>query len=383
MIHLTQTFYQIIPNCHIMWRAFRPDASRVWKDPGVLKRLSRYRSIIDGNHLAKYLLAKDIICDVGLNATSHTLWKKHEQLSTEFKGYVESIDAGGERTSDLAAASTFLDLKVELALRILRDCHFCERRCGSDRSLDQKGWCKLGAESRVSSAFLHTGEEAPLIPSGTIFFSSCCLACAFCQNSDISTNPNSGRVVSARELAILAERLGEDGALNINYVGGDPVPNTHTIIGSLDYQSSNITQLWNSSMYGSSEGMSLIADLVDIWLSDFKYGNNECAERLSGVKNYFDIVSRNHLTAYNNGEVIIRHLVLPNHLECCTFPILEWVSRNLPDCMVNIMAQYRPEHRVLRNPDAFADISRRVSNVEMKKAFEKADELGIFWKPVS
>ncbi|MDF1540509.1 MAG: pyruvate formate lyase-activating protein [Candidatus Thorarchaeota archaeon] len=366
-----------------MWRAVRPDTSRVWKNPEVLKRLSRYRSIIDGNHLAKYLLAKDIVCDVGLDATSHTLWKKHEQLSTEFKGYVESIDAGSERTSDLAAASTFLSLKIELALRILRDCHFCERRCGSDRSLDQKGWCKLGAASRVSSVFLHTGEEAPLVPSGTIFFSSCCLACAFCQNSDISTNPNSGRVVSARELAILAERLGEDGALNINYVGGDPVPNTHTIIGSLGYQSSNITQLWNSSMYGSSEGMSLIADLVDVWLPDFKYGNNECAERLSGVKNYFDIVSRNHLTAYNNGEVIIRHLVLPNHLECCTFPILEWVSRNLPDCMVNIMAQYRPEHRVLQNPDAFADISRRVSNVEMQKAFEKADELGICWEPVS
>ena len=89
------------------------------------------------------------------------------------------------------------------------------------------------------------------------------------------------------------------------------------------------------------------------------------------------------MLAYESGEVIIRHLVLPNHLECCTFPILEWVAENLPNCMVNIMAQYRPEHRVRRNPGDYSDISRRVSGEEMQLAFAKANELGVCWEPVS
>ncbi|MFW9851114.1 MAG: pyruvate formate lyase-activating protein, partial [Candidatus Thorarchaeota archaeon] len=153
--------------------------------------------------------------------------------------------------------------------------------------------------------------------------------------------------------------------------------------GSLPFQITNITQLWNSSMYASQESMRLLVDLMDVWLPDFKYGNNECGERLSGVKNYFDIVSRNHLMAYQSGEVIIRHLVLPNHLECCTFPILEWISENMPNCMVNIMAQYRPEHKVRRNPDEYSDICSRVSSQEMQLAFSRANDLGICWEPVS
>ena len=338
---------------------------------------------MDGERKAKYLLAKEFACDTNLDIDSNLLWKAHEHMSTKFNEYVNDIDAGQEVLVKSQNTRSYLDLKIELANRILRDCHFCERRCSVDRYLNEKGWCKVGSESRVSSAFLHTGEEPPLVPSGTIFFSSCCLSCAFCQNADISTNPDSGRLVTPDELGILAEALARDGAININYVGGDPVPNTHTIIGSLQNQTTNITQLWNSSMYGSEEAMNLLLDVMDVWLPDFKYGNNECAERLSGVKNYFDVVSRNHLMAYKSGEVIIRHLVLPNHLECCTIPILEWVAKNMPNCMVNIMAQYRPEHRVRRNPDDFTDISRRVSNMEMKQVLDKADALGICWKPVS
>jgi putative pyruvate formate lyase activating enzyme len=366
-----------------MWKMLRPDAARVWNDPETRRRLSRYRGIIDDRKWAKYLLAKDLRCKASLDESTDHLWNEHARLHEAFTEYVSSVDHGAERAHIDQGEWSFLDLKNELARRILKDCHFCERNCGVDRSVDEKGWCRLGSASRVSSAFLHTGEEPPLVPSGTIFFSSCCLACAFCQNADISTKPNAGQEVNAQQLAQLAESLGCDGAININYVGGDPVPNTHTIIGSLQHQTNNITQLWNSSMYGSDEGMQLIADLMDIWLPDFKYGNNDCAERLSRVESYFDVVSRNHLTAYANGEVIIRHLVLPNHLECCTLPILEWVSKNLPTCLVNIMAQYRPEHRVRKNPEIYSEIDRRVSNDEMRRAFERADELDIYWRPVS
>lgn len=366
-----------------MWRIIRPDALRVWQNPETLRRLARYRGIIDQKRVAKYLLCRETACDIELSLSSDDLWDEHARLSEVLVKYVKGLDSGDLTRIEQKPETSFLDLKIELANRILTNCHFCERRCETDRSQGKKGWCKLGKESRITSAFLHTGEEAPLVPSGTIFFSSCCLACAFCQNADISTNPDGGRIVTPKDLGAYAEGLFSDGALNINYVGGDPVPNTHTIIESLLYQVSNVTQLWNSSMYCSDETMRLLMDIMDVWLPDFKYGNNECGERLSGVKNYFDIISRNHLMAYNSGEVIIRHLVLPNHLECCTFPILEWVAENMPNCMVNIMGQYRPQHRVSRYPDQFPEITRGASREEMSAAFEKAEELGICWRPVS
>ncbi len=367
-----------------MWRLLRPDASRVWRDPEARRRLARYRGIIDGTRWAKYLLARDIECSIPLDESTARLWEEHAQLSSRFRDYLASVDAGGPRVpEDERPGVSFLHLKAEIARRILRECHFCERRCGADRSRGETGWCGLGKESRVSSAFLHTGEEAPLVPSGTIFFASCCFGCVFCQNDDISTNPRAGRVVDAEHLAAIAQSLCLDGALNINYVGGDPIPNTHTIIESMLHQQDNVTQLWNSNLYCSTETMQLISDLVDVWLPDFKYGNDRCAERLSHVKDYFRVVARNHLTAYENGEVIIRHLVLPNHVECCTLPILEWVAENMPDCMVNIMGQYRPEHKVLRDPDRYPDIRRHVHSDEMRRAFEAATELGICWGPVS
>ena len=367
-----------------MWRFLRPDALRVWQDAETVRRLSRYRGIIDGERWARYLLAKEIPCPTSLDASTEELWSAHRNLSSEFQDYVRSVDEGGERRrDDVDGRATFLDLKVELANRILQSCHFCERRCGANRANDEKGWCRLGQESRVSSAFLHTGEEAPLVPSGTIFFSSCCFGCVFCQNEDISTNPYSGRVVTPRQLAQIADSLARDGALNINYVGGDPIPNTHTILASLVHQDRNITQLWNSNLYCSVETMQLLRDVFDVWLPDFKYGNDECALKLSGIKRYFEVVSRNHLMAYESGEVIVRHLVMPNHVDCCTIPILEWIAENMPQCMVNIMGQYRPEHRVLREPDTYSDIARRVNNEEMRRAFETADELGICWRPVS
>ena len=367
-----------------MWRYIRPDAFGVWKDPETLRRLPRYRSIIDQEHLAKYLLARGTDYHGDLSQTTDGLWSDHREMSMRFHEYARAVDRGdAEPAGGNVAHPTFLDLKAELAHRILENCHFCERKCGADRTRDKKGWCKLGPDSRISSAFLHTGEEAPLVPSGTIFFSSCCFACAFCQNQDISTNPNAGRAVSPEGLAALAESLYHDGALNINYVGGDPIPNTHTILASMTHQQSNVTQLWNSNLYCSEETMALLADVIDIWLPDFKYGNDACAERLSGVKNYFEVVSRNHLLAYQAGEVIIRHLVLPSHVECCTTPILEWVAAHMPNCMVNIMDQYRPEHRVLSERERFSDIARGLRREEIDTARAKADELGICWRPVS
>ncbi|MFX1369527.1 MAG: radical SAM protein [Promethearchaeota archaeon] len=267
-----------------MWRTFRPDALRVWNDAETVRRLRRYRGIIDKERWAKYLLAKDVEFSGDMTTNSEELWSLHQDLSEEHTSYMAAVDSNGVRKSEEERpATSFLDLKIELAQRILQDCHFCERRCSADRTKDEKGWCKLGQESRVSSAFLHTGEEAPLVPSGTIFFSSCCFGCVFCQNEDISTNPSSGRVIEPEELAALAETLHRDGGLNINYVGGDPIPNTHTILGSMKYQQLNVTQLWNSNLYCSIETMKLLGDVFGCQISSMVTMNVDYASRGSRI----------------------------------------------------------------------------------------------------
>ena len=115
-------------------------------------------------------------------------------------------------------------------------------------------------------------------------------------------------------------------------------------------------------------------DIIDVYLSDWKYWNNECAERLSKVKNYLEIVRRNHDLAFKDSEMVIRHLVLPNHFECCTKNILKYISDNYGEkVIVNIMDQYRPVWKAYLYPD----ISRGLTDMEFKKAVNYAEDMGL------
>ncbi|RLF19357.1 MAG: pyruvate formate lyase-activating protein, partial [Thermoprotei archaeon] len=210
------------------------------------------------------------------------------------------------------------------------------------------------------------------------------LRCVFCQNYDISQeNIYGGIEVNARQLAIMQKELRKEGARNINHVGGEPTPNLHTILESLSYLDVNVPQLWNSNMYCSTETMSLLREVIDIWLPDFKYGNDDCAFRLSGIRRYVEVVTRNLKIAAESGDMIIRHLVLPNHIECCTEPVLKWISENTPRALVNIMEQYRPEYLVARNPDKWPDIARRLHRDELYRAYELGRKYKLCFEPVS
>ena len=286
---------------------------------------------------------------------------------------------------------SFLDLKVMLALKILENCHFCERKCKINRKEGKKGVCKVGEKSVVSSKFLHVGEEPPLVPSGTIFFSGCVFKCVFCQNWNISQEwIKGGKVlegveVGSRELANYQQELVTSGAININWVGGDPIPNVHNILESLKLISLNVVQLWNSNMYLTMESMELLVDIMDFWLPDLKYRENSFAKQMSGVDNYWEVVTRNIKFAYTDGsrEIIIRHLCMPNRIETDTFPILDWVNKQVPLVFVNIMAQYRPEYQVLHDKDHHYDsINRTITPKEMELARQYADKLGIAWRQV-
>lgn len=335
--------------------------------------LEYYFSILEGRRPARHWLAARVPAGSGkLEALSEEeLWRLHDAAMDTLR----SIISGGEAPGPVDG-SNLLDLKAVLARRMLSSCHMCERRCGVDRTAGERGYCGVGEVSRVASMFLHFGEEPELVPSHTVFFSGCTFHCVYCQNWDIAMDARSG---SPADPELLARGLREglrQGSRNANFVGGNPDPNLHTILDTiilLGDDGRHLPMVWNSNMYASLEAMRLLEGVMDVYLGDFRYGNDACAKRLSDVEDYFEVVSRNSRTAHRQGEVMLRQLLIPGHLDCCTARIMAWVAENIPGAYFNLMFQYRPEYRAALYPE----LDRRLMGEERRTAVELARRLGI------
>ncbi len=362
---------------------YRPDAIRVWHHREIREKLRWYYLVMRDEMPAKYRIVKRVPSPINPYDESislEELWRVHESLEREFKKIYNEIKDSKITLEELEQPEySFLDVKIAIAKRMLKSCTICERRCGVNRIAGEKGFCQMNKDVVVHTYFLHMGEESVLVPSGTIFYGGCNFRCVFCQNWDISQeNPRQGMRATPQILAKIQEELRKSGARNINHVGGDPTPHLPYILESLKYTDINVPQLWNSNMYLTIESLKLLKDVIDIWLPDFKYGNDKCAIRYSFAPRYFEIVSRNLKIVHDEGDnMIIRHLVLPNNLECCTRPILEYIAKNLPNALVNIMDQYRPEYHVASMPGKWPEISRRLKHSEIEAAFRIAREVGL------
>lgn len=274
----------------------------------------------------------------------------------------------------IAKEKGLLNKKIKTAYNILKSCELCERKCKVNRLAGKLGHCKVGNKPLISSAFPHHGEEKFLTPSFTIFFMGCTFHCQFCQNWTISQWHEKGKAISIKKLAETINKHSH--CKNVNFVGGEPTPYLPFILDCLKSVKINIPTVWNSNFYMSLKSMRLLKNIIDVYLPDWKYGNDKCAKRLSLVKNYWKIVKRNHDFAVKDSEMVIRHLVMPNHFKCCTKPILEYIAENYKKkVIVNVMGQYRPEWRAQYYPD----ISRPPTLKELKQAWNLAEDLGLNW----
>jgi len=307
-----------------MWEILRPDAINILESDSVKKALPNYRKILMKGSKAKF----------------HKINLKE---------------------------------RVEEAYEILNSCELCERKCKVNRN-KEVGECRVRNKPIISSAFVHLGEEPMLVPSFAIFFMGCNSHCQFCQNWSISQWFEKGNITTVKEIAKMIDNNKD--CRNVNFVGGEPTPQLPFILDALQYVKSNIPTVWNSNFYMSLKSMGLLKDIIDIYLPDWKYWNNKCAERLSKLKNYQEIIKRNHDLAFKDSEMIIRHLVLPNHFECCTKQILNYIAENYGEkVIVNVMGQYKPEYKAYR----YTEISRYPMQEELEKAWKLAEELGLNW----
>ena len=275
-------------------------------------------------------------------------------------------------------------------LNYLEKCELCPRRCKVNRINGEKGYClATGALIKQARIGLHHFEE-PCISgdsgSGTIFFSGCNLRCKFCQNYKISQE-GKGEEISIQALAEKMICLQEEGANNINLVTGFMyIPQ---IIESLKIAKNNglaIPIVYNTSGYESVKSLELLEGFVDIYLPDFKYYYDDLGSSLSRVNNYCktalsaikEMLRQQPKNVYDeNGilrkGVIIRHLVLPNHIQNSK-QILKLIKNNFgKDVYISIMAQYFPCYKALETKD----INRKLTEDEFEDIEKFVYKLGL------
>ncbi|MEM2908909.1 MAG: radical SAM protein [Candidatus Bilamarchaeaceae archaeon] len=333
--------------------------------------LKRYLEIRDRKRVPFFMLIKKIACERSSNLDD--MWAEHKRGLKIFRRLKRNEPKAMAETSD--ESYSLLDLKYDIAMELLKSCVFCERRCMANRAEGRLGWCRVGSQSRVATMFEHYGEEDVLVPSGTIFFSGCTWKCVYCQNWDISQFPERGVAMTGKEIACWIDDKAESGRIiNANFVGGEPTPNLHTIIDTARNMKSQTPIIWNSNMYMSEESLALLEGVVDLYLADFRYGNDNCAMRLSSAPRYMATMRRNFRRASKDAEMVIRILVLPNHIECCAKNILKWIGDNIADRVyVNLMSQYRPEYKAVEYPE----IARRLYNEEYERAIQYLKNAGV------
>lgn len=277
---------------------------------------------------------------------------------------------------------------VEEFHELLAPCKVCPRECGVDRLNGELGNCNAGLDVEVSSYHQHFGEEPPLVGrhgSGTIFLSHCNLHCMFCQNYEIS-QLGMGRNTTIEELADMMLNLQERGCHNINFVTPTPwVPQIIDALAVAQGKGLDLPVVYNCGGYESVNTLRMLEGIVDIYMPDIKYADNEIAATYSGVGDYWDVVRPALVEMYRQvGDLLvedgiakkgllIRHLVLPNNnagsREC-----FEFIRDNLSlTTVVNVMAQYYPTHRA----GQYADMNRRITTQEYRAAIEELTRLGL------
>ena len=260
---------------------------------------------------------------------------------------------------------------------LISKCEICPRKCKVNR-YEKKGYCRCDDKVRIALVSKHYFEE-PCISgrngSGTIFFSNCNLNCIFCQNHDISQG-GKGIDVTVERLAEIMLEQQERGANNINLV--TPTMYVEQIIKAIDIAKAgglNIPIVYNTNGYEEVETIKKLNGYIDIYLPDFKYFTNELAIKYSKAPNYFEKVTFALLEMQSqfdeyvfDGEImkkgmIVRHLVLPNHIQNSK-NVLKWIKENLrKDIYVSVMAQYFPTYKAVGDEL----IGRKLSFSEYRK----------------
>ena len=254
-----------------------------------------------------------------------------------------------------------IESKIRKAQEILKSCHLCAHRCGVDRTSGEKGICGAGMKLEVASFTSHKGEE-PFISgeggSGAIFFSRCTMRCEYCQNWEISQDrPESQSAVSV-PLADIMLGLQRQGCHNINLV--TPTHYMPQILQALKTaleKGLEIPVVYNTNGYDSLELLKILDGIIDVYMPDFKYFDDEKAKKYSNAENYVETAKAGikemfrqvGIMRFDENDIavrglLVRHLVLPNGISDSN-KVIKYLSTVSKEVWISIMSQYSPQNR--------------------------------------
>jgi putative pyruvate formate lyase activating enzyme len=306
------------------------------------------------------------------------------QVSEEFATNYMKLLAAGE-----------LKKRVEKLENLLEACTVCPKDCGNNRLNDEIAACYSGRLPIVSSHTPHFGEEPALSGTngaGNIFFGNCNLRCVYCQNYQISQTwkEQKKHEVTHERLAEMMLELQAKGCHNIGFVSPTHfAPQMARAILIAAEKGLNLPVVYNTNAYDSVEVLRLLEGIVDIYLPDFKYAENDAGFTFSKVRGYTDFARLAlkemfrqvgaDLVFDDNGllktGLVIRMLVLPNDLAGIEENLI-WIKENLsPNVAISLMAQYYPTNKAATD-SRFILLSRKISEREWFKAASLVEDLG-------
>ncbi|MCL6560767.1 MAG: radical SAM protein [Firmicutes bacterium] len=282
-----------------------------------------------------------------------------------------------------------LEKRAGRAVAMLADCTVCAQECHVNRLEGELGVCRGGRQAAVSSYGPHFGEEAPLVGtrgSGTIFFTYCNLSCQFCQNCDISQE-GEGDEVSPEEMAEMMLDLQRRGCHNVNLVSPSHfVPQFLESLVVAAAKGLKIPIVYNTGGYDSLNTLDLLDGVVDVYMPDIKFGDDDAGRKYAGAAGYFSVAKQavkemheqvGDLVLDDRGiavrGLLVRHLVLPGDL-ARTEKVVEFLAKEISvNTFVNIMAQYYPAYKAFDHPV----LSRRITREEFREAIKLAERAGL------
>jgi putative pyruvate formate lyase activating enzyme len=220
---------------------------------------------------------------------------------------------------------------------------------------------------------VEVSDELELIPTFAVALSGCDLRCDFCITGAGSWNARAGSGFDAAAMAAQARIALNQGARTIMVLGGEPTIHLPTVLEFVSLLPDTTKLIWKTNAHGSAQARELLDGIFDIWLADFKFGNDLCAQRLARAPAYLRVVQENLFWADAHSELIVRHLLMPGHVECCWEPVAMWLAEHLPHVKVNLRAGFWPAWQARRHPE----FRQTLLPVEQNRGFKLARELGL------
>lgn len=269
---------------------------------------------------------------------------------------------------------------------LFNKCNLCPRECSVNRNNKELGYCRALNKLKIGGYHLHMWEE-PIISgkngSGTIFFSYCNLRCIYCQNYDISIYDN-GEEITIDRFANICLELQDMGAENINLVTPSHyIPLIREGLIMAKDKGLNIPIVYNTSGYEKVDSLRLLDGLIDIYLPDFKYYDDNFG-KYSNVNNYFEIADKAIQEMYRQvgssiikkgimrRGIIVRHLVLPHHSDDSKKVVKYLYDKYGDNIYLSIMNQYTPVRRC-----KYLELNDKVSEREYDNVIDYAYDIGI------